>query len=496
MPRPEHQPHDSAPRCAAAPGSLGALLTELRLARGWSQLRVAEQLCAASGVPTVSRHEVSRWERQQRVPGEFWLSWLAAVLDVPVEDLAVAAAASRSAASDHGDGGDPGVARARQELLASAHAWLTDPDGPVGPTVTIPVGPLVTIPVGPAATIPVEPTRAVSGRPARMGAGRSGTAGEAASEQAPQQAPEQALELPLDAAGVAGLRRLDDLVGGRDLLSSPAGRLALATARWATGRPGRHALPLVAEAAQLTGWLHADAGEVGAALRAYRLALTAAAGAGDRSLGAHVLGSASHLLSSFGDARGGLLLARTGYLGARRTAPAGLRALLLHRIAFAAARCGRRRPAYAALRAADRAAGRREPSREPAWLYWLDEGELAAMTGRCLAALCRPLRAEPLLRAALTRPGQPRTAAVYGSWLARACLDLGEWERAAEVADAALLDTVRSGSARAAAELAGVGRRLAAYRTEPAGRRHAALTAAARRYLPAAPPTALAGSVG
>ncbi|MEN3609937.1 helix-turn-helix transcriptional regulator [Plantactinospora sp. ZYX-F-223] len=468
MPRPEHHPHDSASGRPAAPGSLGALLTELRLARGWSQLRVAEQLCAASGVPTVSRHEVSRWERQQRVPGQFWLSWLAAVLEVPVEELAVAAAASRPTTADGGegrDGGNPGAVRARQELLTSAHAWLTDPDGPVGPTITM----------------PVEPTRGVMVGPARMDSGRSGRAGE------------QAPELPLDAAGVAGVRRLDDLVGGGDLLSSPAGRLTLATARCATGRPGRRALPLVAEAAQLAGWLHTDAGEVGAALRAYRLALTAAAGAGDRSLGAHVLGAASHLLSAFGDARGGLLLARTGYLGARRTAPAGLRALLLHRIAFAAARCGRRRPAYAALRAAERATGRREPPREPAWLYWLDEGELAAMTGRCLAALRRPLRAEPLLRAALTRPGQPRTAAVYGAWLAHACLDLGEWERAAEVADAALLDAVRSGSARAAAELTGVGRRLAAYRTEPAGRRHAALAAATRRYLPATPPAALAG---
>ncbi|MGI5148555.1 helix-turn-helix domain-containing protein [Plantactinospora sp. CA-294935] len=462
------------------------------MARGWSQLRVAEQLCAASGVPTVSRHEVSRWERQQRVPGEFWLNWLAAVLEVPVEELAVAAAASRPTTADGGegrDGGNPGVARARQELLTSAHTWLTDPDGPVGPTITIPVEPIRATSVEPAGVVSVESAGVVSvesagvvsGGPAWMDSGRSGTAGE------------QAPELPLDAAGLAGVRRLDDLVGGDDLLSSPAGRLTLATARCATGRPGRRALPLVAEAAQLAGWLHTDAGKVGAALRAYRLALAAAAGAGDRSLGAHVLGSASHLLSAFGDARGGLLLARTGYLGARRTAPAGLRALLLHRIAFGAARCGRRRTAYAALRAAERAAGRREPPREPAWLYWLDEGEFAAMTGRCLAALRRPLRAEPLLRAALTRPGQPRTAAVYGAWLARAYLDLGEWERAAEVADAALLDTVRSGSARAAAELAGVGRRLAVYRTESAGRRHAALAAAARRYLPATPPAALAG---
>ena len=37
MTRPEHDPSDTAPK------TFGALLTELRLARGWSQLRVAEQ---------------------------------------------------------------------------------------------------------------------------------------------------------------------------------------------------------------------------------------------------------------------------------------------------------------------------------------------------------------------------------------------------------------------------------------------------------------------
>jgi transcriptional regulator with XRE-family HTH domain len=447
MTRPEQDPPVAAQR------TLGTLLTELRLARGWSQLRVAEQLCAASGVPTVSRHEVSRWERQQRVPGEFWLGWLAAVLDVPVADLTTAAAATTRATSglaearsgdDVGPGAATGVARIRQELLTSAHAWLADPHDPLTGT-------------------PAPPTRSPS-----------------VSGPAP--------ELPLDATGLARLRRLDDLVGGRDLLPSPAGQRAVATACAAPSRVGRRALPLVAEAAQLTGWLRADAGDLAGALHAYRLALAVAATAEDRGLAAHVLGSAGHLLTASGDPRGGLLLARTGYLGVRRTGPAGLRALLLHRIALGAALCGRRRSAEAALAAAERTAARREPAREPPWLYWLDEDELAAMSGRCLAALRRPLRAEPLLSAALTRAGAPRTSAVYGAWLARTYLDLGEVERAGEVADTALLDAVRSGSARAAAELAVVRRRLASYRAEPAGRRHATLAAAAHRYLPAPPP--------
>lgn len=75
--------------------TLGALLTRVRQAQGRTQLRVAEMLCAASGVPTVTRHEVSRWEREQRLPGGAWLRWLAVVLEVPLDELERAAAASR-----------------------------------------------------------------------------------------------------------------------------------------------------------------------------------------------------------------------------------------------------------------------------------------------------------------------------------------------------------------------------------------------------------------
>ncbi|MFG3579228.1 hypothetical protein [Micromonospora chersina] len=41
------------------PRPLGPLLAELRAARGWSQRPVAAELCAAAGVPTLTRHEVS-----------------------------------------------------------------------------------------------------------------------------------------------------------------------------------------------------------------------------------------------------------------------------------------------------------------------------------------------------------------------------------------------------------------------------------------------------
>jgi transcriptional regulator with XRE-family HTH domain len=66
---------------------LGAMLVRLRQCKGYSQLRVAEGLCSASGVTTVTRHEVSRWERQERIPSAFWLRWLAEVLEVPMAEL-------------------------------------------------------------------------------------------------------------------------------------------------------------------------------------------------------------------------------------------------------------------------------------------------------------------------------------------------------------------------------------------------------------------------
>ncbi|MET8279102.1 helix-turn-helix domain-containing protein [Micromonospora sp. NPDC005174] len=93
---------------------LGPLLVRHRRARGWSQQRAAAELCAAAGVPTLSRHEVSRWERQRRVPGSFWLGWLAVVLDVPAAVLAEAAVhARRTGPPAAGGSGRHGAAGAR-----------------------------------------------------------------------------------------------------------------------------------------------------------------------------------------------------------------------------------------------------------------------------------------------------------------------------------------------------------------------------------------------
>lgn len=75
--------------------SLGPLLIRVRRRLGRSQLRLAEQLCAASGMATVSRHEISRWEREERIPSPFWLAWLGEVLGITDAQLERAIAGTR-----------------------------------------------------------------------------------------------------------------------------------------------------------------------------------------------------------------------------------------------------------------------------------------------------------------------------------------------------------------------------------------------------------------
>ena len=71
------------------------LLAQRRTAKGWSQGDLATKLHAMSGNDSVTREEVSRWERGKRIPGPYWRGWLSRVLDTPCAELEVAAAVAR-----------------------------------------------------------------------------------------------------------------------------------------------------------------------------------------------------------------------------------------------------------------------------------------------------------------------------------------------------------------------------------------------------------------
>ncbi|MEW2574500.1 helix-turn-helix transcriptional regulator, partial [Streptomyces sp. NPDC047070] len=68
--------------------SIGANIRHLREQRGWSQARLAREVCQAARVrgEPVGRQEVSRWETGKRTPRE-WLPFLATALGVNVDAL-------------------------------------------------------------------------------------------------------------------------------------------------------------------------------------------------------------------------------------------------------------------------------------------------------------------------------------------------------------------------------------------------------------------------
>lgn len=65
----------------------GKLIRELRIARGWSQPKLAAELSKHAGC-NISREYISKhWESCRTMPNAFWLRHLSAVLDVPLAVL-------------------------------------------------------------------------------------------------------------------------------------------------------------------------------------------------------------------------------------------------------------------------------------------------------------------------------------------------------------------------------------------------------------------------
>jgi transcriptional regulator with XRE-family HTH domain len=75
--------------------TIGDLIARVRGEQGTSQLRLAARLCAAAGTSTVTRHEVPRWERGDRIPTAYRRAWLAVALNRPVDEEEPAPDASR-----------------------------------------------------------------------------------------------------------------------------------------------------------------------------------------------------------------------------------------------------------------------------------------------------------------------------------------------------------------------------------------------------------------
>lgn len=356
----------------------GAYLAGLRRRTSKSQRQLAAALCALSGTQSITRNEVSRWERGGRVP-ETWLPFLAAVLSVPLAQLQQAVDYVR---------GDPlaqlpGGAATLAQLLPAGEAL-----GPV--------------------------------------AGRSGR--------------RVGMDAVASLAGrVHALRLADDVLSGGDLIAPAFRELSAAVAQLREGSytddVGRALLVQVGELGQIAGWIASDAGRLDDAEHAYRLGLSAARQAGDGPLAANLAGSLAYQWSNTGRERDGLDLARAAVDEAGPDAPGKTRALFHDRVAWAHTKAGRPH-AQAAMRAlgeAHEALSDEDGQRAPQWAYWVSKEELEVMDARVFTELRRPLRAVPLLTDVLGRYDvtHARELALYRSWLAVALADANEPEQAA-----------------------------------------------------------------
>ncbi|KAB1149228.1 helix-turn-helix transcriptional regulator [Streptomyces luteolifulvus] len=390
----------------------GLYLAGLRRRTSKSQRQLAAALCALSGTTSITRNEVSRWERGGRVP-DTWLPFLAAALGTPLAQLQQA------------------VDYARGDRLAQL------PGAAVTLAQLLPPGD------------PLAPLTARTGR--RIGADTvTGLAGR-----------------------VHGLRLADDVLSGGDLIAPAFRELSAAVAlhRESTYSDdvGRALLVQIGELSQIAGWIASDAGHLEDAERAYRLGISAARQAGDGPLVANLAGSLAYQWSNTGREGEGLDLARAAVDEAGEDAPGKTRALFFDRVAWAHTRAGNPQPAMRALGEAHDALTVEDGQEAPQWAYWVSREELEVMDARVFTELRRPLRAVPLLTDVLERydATHARELALYRSWLAVALADANEPEQAAEEAVRVIELSGDLASDRTASRTRTVLERLQAYEDVP-----------------------------
>jgi hypothetical protein len=240
------------------------------------------------------------------------------------------------------------------------------------------------------------------------------------------------------------LRRMDDQFGGGAVLDLVHSQIQyvlnlLRNHRYTT-EVGERLHGVTAELLRLAGWLSFDAGRHSQAQRYWLAALRGAHTAGDRSLGANILGFMSCQAKDLELYTESIKLAeasRQGYPGASPK----VRAILNLRAAEAYAQTGDTKACRAAIDAAYEAVRDTPPeSGEPAWSYWMDEAQVNAQAGYCYMRMEDWSRAQNHLRTALRLQADTfsREGALRRSLIAITHARQGDPEQACEVATRAV----------------------------------------------------------
>jgi hypothetical protein len=276
---------------------------------------------------------------------------------------------------------------------------------------------------------------------------------------------------------VIQLRRADDFVSGRASHALVREELHATTRLLDDGaltdEQSRRLLTATGELAQLAAWVAADAGLYREAAGYTQGGVLAAHAANDQPLAANIISTLSYQLANTGNPREAAILARTAYAGARHSATATTKALLLERVAWGDAKSGDLANCQRSLGLVEEHFSHAQPENDPDWVYWLNKQEIDVMAGRCYTELKQPKLAEPLLKQATTHYDHSliREDSLYLSWLAEDYILLNEIEQASEIATQVLDLAARANSARTDERLRHLARQLKRYRDVPAASR-------------------------
>lgn len=216
----------------------------------------------------------------------------------------------------------------------------------------------------------------------------------------------------LDAV-TASLRRMDDHLGSGQTLGLVRQHLSTVVGVLRDRRypesVGRRLHATAGELLRLAGWLSFDGGQHTQAQRFWIAGLYQAHAAGDRGLGANILGFMSCQAKDLGQLRQAVTLAETARASYPATSPM-VTAILDLRAAEAYAN---NRSTADTRRALDSAFGRFTDSRpehgDPDWSYWINEAQAHAQAGYCFVKLEDWSRARDHLRTALRLQGNEYT---------------------------------------------------------------------------------------
>lgn len=206
------------------------------------------------------------------------------------------------------------------------------------------------------------------------------------------------------------LAEIDNRLGGAHARRSLAHFLdgdaaALLHGRY-TDQTGRELFAAVAEATLLAAWANYDCGLHGIAQRYYVHALRLAQAGNDRQLACSIMSAMSHQANYLGYSTEAANLARAAHSGLRDLATPALTAQFRAMEARALARAGDSRGCHAALAAAEQAFQSPESGRDPDFIGYFNEAELAAEIAHCFRDLGDARRAADHASKAVPSDGQ------------------------------------------------------------------------------------------